>query len=128
MDFPDIDEVQEILEELSQNIPEAFYDKLNLGIALHPEVKEHPQGYGNLYIMGTYHVNAAGCGISIYYGSFKQVYSYLSRERLREELDKTLRHEFWHHMEYRAGENALERQDEKELADYHHEYTAKKEG
>lgn len=127
MAFPTIEEVQEMLEESAARIPVEFYEGLNLGIALLPEKKEHPDSRGDLFIMGEYSVDMAGCGISLYYGSFAEVYQNSTPERIAEELDHTMRHEIWHHMEHRAGERGLEIQDEEDLAAYHHETTGRKE-
>lgn len=121
MSFPTIEEVQDILEGCAEKVPEDFYEGLNLGIALLPEVKEHPESRDDLFILGEYHVSMAGSGISLYYGSFAEVFQHASRDRIAQELDHTLRHEFWHHLEHRAGERGLEIQDEKDLAAYHHQ-------
>jgi hypothetical protein len=58
--------------------------------------------------------------IVIYYGSFERVFGHLSEDGLVDELRKTLRHEFRHHMEWLAGEDGLERED----ADYINRYLA----
>jgi hypothetical protein len=47
--------------------------------------------------------------IAIYYGSFLRVYGHLGREELKDELKKTLKHEFLHHLEAMAGARDLER-------------------
>lgn len=127
MGFPTIEEVQEMLEGFAADIPEDFYEGLNLGIALLPDVKEHPESRGDLFILGEYHVDMAGAGISLYYGSYAEVFAYASRDRIAQELDHTLRHEFWHHLEHRAGERGLEIQDEEDLASYHHESSRRRE-
>lgn len=122
MAFPTIDEVQEMLEAACEEIPEAFYDELNLGIHLEPEPLLHPEGHGDLYILGQYSVNLIGCQISIFYGSFKVVFADADRDEVSRQVKETLLHEFLHHMERRAGERDLEIEDEEELASYHHEY------
>lgn len=126
--FPSIENVQDILEDLAEEIPEPFYEELNLGIVLSPDTKLHPEGHGDLFVLGEYSVDMAGSCITIYYGSFKEVFAHSSQKKIRKELDDTLRHEFWHHLEHRAGERGLERQDEEELEEYLHQHTSKKEG
>ena len=56
--------------------------------------------------------------IAIYYGSFLRVFPGASREKIRRELRKTLRHEFRHHVESLCGENGLEVEDEVFLQNY----------
>ncbi len=122
MSFPSFDEVADILDEAAERIPEAFYKELNLGIHLEPRVYLHPEGHGDLYVLGEYEVSQMGCKISIFYGSFEKVFAHASRETIARQLDDTLRHEFRHHMEHRAMERGLEREDEEEMRAYHHQY------
>ena len=115
----DIDRFGEILGELADELPEEFFDELNLGVRVDPGVKLHPEARDNdLYVLGEYETSSMGNGIVIYYGSFARLYGFYGERALREELRKTLRHEFRHHMEGRAGERGLEIQDEKDLQDY----------
>lgn len=114
-----IDEFSLILEDLASELPEAFYDELNLGISVSEDAKAHPQSRcGDLFIMGEYFRSQIGCGIVIYYGSFARLHRHLPKEELVQELRATLRHEFRHHMEHRAGERGLEKEDERQLRDY----------
>ncbi|MEG0379707.1 MAG: metallopeptidase family protein, partial [Eubacterium sp.] len=116
----DIEQFEEVLNEIAESLPKAFYEELNGGILLLPEAKRHPKAKGNdLYIMGEYHQAAImGRYIVIYYGSFQNVYSHLSDNALRVEMEKTLKHEFRHHMESRAGIRDLEIIDRMQLDDY----------
>jgi hypothetical protein len=115
-----IDEMQDILDELAEELPPEFYDELNGGIILLPEV--HKSAYAksdDLYTLGEYrHSWSMGRYIVIFYGSFEQVFGHLSDGELKKELRNTLRHEFTHHLESLAGENALEKED----ADYINKY------
>jgi hypothetical protein len=115
-----IDEMQEILNELAEELPEEFYHELNGGILLLPEA--HVSSYAksdDLYTLGEYrHSWGMGRYIVIFYGSFEKVFGHLSDENMKIELRKTLRHEFTHHLESLAGENALEKSD----ADFIHKY------
>ena len=111
-----IDEFEIMLNEIAEQLPREFYTHLNGGILLLPEEKRHPEQLAvSLSIMGEYHHTAAGRYIVIYYGSFARAYGYLSEAALRAELDKTLRHEFTHHLESLAGERGLEVKDAEKM-------------
>ena len=47
-----IDAVEEMLGQIADEIPAMFLQRLNGGIVLLEECKQHPQSEGNLYIMG----------------------------------------------------------------------------
>ena len=114
-----IDRFGEILDEMACELPMEFYDELNLGISISPEYRLHPEAReDDLYIMGEYQSSQIGSGIVIYYGSFMKLYGGLPETELYDELRKTLRHEFRHHMERRAGERGLELEDERQLSEY----------
>lgn len=109
----------EILEELACELPEEFYDELNLGISVSPEAKIHPQAInGDFFILGEYSRSQMGRGITIYYGSFLRLHERMGEDALRREMRGVLRHEFRHHLEYRAGERGLEIEDERKLNKY----------
>lgn len=107
-----IDEVQAILDELAHEMPKEFFNELNGGINLLPDVKYSPHGHG-LFIMGNYN-RGGGLGryINIYYGSMNMVYGHLSAREFKNKLREVLRHEFRHHVESLAGERGLEVEDE----------------
>ena len=115
-----IDEMQDVLDELAEELPEVFYKDLNGGIVLLPEVKESSYSRkDDLYTLGEYHHGGAmGNYIKIYYGSFERLFSYLSDEEMKNRLRSTLRHEFRHHIEALAGDRSLEIEDEVFLRDY----------
>ena len=115
-----IEEVEIMLDELAEELPPEFYEKLNGGILLLPQAKLHPEGRADdLYILGEYHHNfTMGRYIVIYYGSFEQIYGHLSEEKFKEQLRKTLRHEFTHHIESLAGDRGLEIKDKEKLNEY----------
>ena len=115
------DQVGDLLDQIAEGFPEAFYRELNGGISLLPEAKEDPAGEsGELYIMGEYCHDMMGRYINLYYGSFAA----LARQEgwtdqdWEEELSATLSHEFTHHMEGLAGERGLERRDEAFMEDF----------
>lgn len=117
-----IDRMEEMLEEIAARFPEAFYQELNGGICLLPEVKRSPYSRtgdrGSLFILGEYHRDVMGRYIYIYYGSFIAVHGRLPEPMFYEELYKTVAHEFTHHLEDLAGERGLEIRDEEDLANY----------
>ena len=114
-----IDRVQEMLEEIAMGFPEAFFEELNGGISLLPDLKYSPHARANdLYILGEYRRDVMGRYIIIYYGSFIRVHGHLPEPAFYEQLRKTVAHEFTHHLEDLAGERGLEVQDEEDLMDY----------
>ncbi|MDR0852181.1 MAG: metallopeptidase family protein [Clostridiales Family XIII bacterium] len=115
-----IDEMQDMLDELAEELPSVFYEELNGGILLLPQMKlsEYARSH-DLYILGEYvRDRVMGRYIVIYYGSFERVYGHLREDAFKDELRKTLRHEFRHHLEYLAGEDDLEKEDDRDLRDY----------
>jgi len=124
-----IDEAQDILEKVAEGLPEEFYKHLNGGILLLPESRRSRQPWGEyLYTLGEYRYSSSmGRYIAIYYGSFKHVFgTRASIEKMADELRKTLLHEFTHHLEDLAGENALEKEDERRMNFYRDRATARK--
>ena len=122
--FPSIDQLHKILDEIAEELPEEFFRELNQGIILLPEYKLHPESRAQdkLYIMGEYVRSMAGRHIVIYYGSFERVYSGYPIEIIEEKLRETLYHEFIHHLESLAGERDLEIEDAENLAKYKDKY------
>ena len=119
-DFPSIEEVEILLEEIADEIPKEFFKELNKGIVLLPNFKLHPESRSKdkLYIMGEYVKDFSGRHIAMYYGSYKHVYKWISKDRLKERLKDTLLHEFTHHLESLAGEKGLIVKDKIDLERY----------
>lgn len=115
-----IDEMQEMLDEIAEEVPTAFFRELNGGIVLLPERKLSSKArHNDLYTMGEYITKPImGRYIALYYGSFEALFDGVSKNTLREELRETLFHEFTHHLESLAGERGLEIKDEEQLLDY----------
>ena len=116
----DIERAQVLLDEICEELPPAFFDKLNGGICLLPDVKTNPMGRGNeLYILGEYvRSRALGRYINIYYGSIERVYGWADGAHIRHQLREVLLHEFTHHLESLAGERGLEIKDAVQMLDY----------
>lgn len=119
-EFPSIEEVESLLEDIIEEIPKEFFKDLNKGIILLPQYKVHPESKARnkLYIMGQYVRDFSGRHITIYYGSYKRVNRGISKDRLREKLKDTLLHEFTHHLESLAGEKDLSNKDKINLERY----------
>lgn len=109
----------EILDELAEELPQEFYEKLNMGIRVEESSKLHNKAIKNdLYVLGEYQRSNLGRGIVIFYGSFEKLHGNLDEDAMRVELRRVLRHEFRHHLEYRAGERGLEIEDQKQIEKY----------
>lgn len=119
-----IDEMQILLNELAEELPKVLYNKLNGGIIILPDSKLHPDHINqDLYVLGEYHnEHTMGRYIVIYYGSYMKLYGQLSKQELKTRLQKTLLHEFTHHIESLAGERGLEHKDLEELKEYKEKY------
>ena len=114
-----IEDFDGMLSEIADEIPAEIFNRLNGGIVLREECMLHPEGAGDLYIMGQYSCqHDLGRCIHIYYGSFMRTHGHLPREALRARLRATLLHELTHHLESLAGEKDLAVQDRRELENY----------
>ena len=116
----ELDKINEMLDEIAHTLPQEIYEQLNGGVVLVPDIKYHPQARSNdLYIMGEYHRDRMmGRYIIIYGGSFQQLYGNSTEEQMKKQLEKTLKHEFVHHIESLAGEKDLEVEDAVKLQKY----------
>ncbi len=114
------DRMLEILDMLADELPEVFFDNLNLGISVLEDTPLDPASRpGNpLYILGRYIKDRMGRRIEIYYGSFMAVFGYLDEAAMTVRLRETLRHEFRHHLENQGGERDLEYEDLDQLIKY----------
>ncbi len=120
MDFISFEQMQDILADLCDELPEIFFSELNLGVVLSDKLLMNPHSRPDLplYIMGQYVRSPIGRQIFIYYRSFKAVYQYVDGATLTVKLREVLRHEFRHHIEYLAGERGLEIEDVKQINKY----------
>ena len=120
-----IDEVNDILDTMAEQFPEALFDGLNGGVNLLEEEQPDPQfPEGEVYIMGEYCDDMLGRYINLYYGSFAATAERedWTRRDWEWELYTTLSHELTHHMEGRGGLHALDDRDAEELERLHREY------
>ncbi len=115
-----IDEMEIMLDEIAKELPQEIFKQLNGGVVLLPEVKQHKESRNNdFFIMGEYHCNGnLGRYICIYYGSFMKVHGNSTKDYIKYQLEKTLKHELTHHLESLAGDRTLEIVDAKNLYRY----------
>ena len=82
----------------------------------------------DLYIFGTYASDPVfGKQIVLYYGSFAAVLRDSSESAYREKIRETVRHEFLHHLETRAGlfsKGTLAEEDAVKMREYYNAHTA----
>lgn len=116
-----IDRVNDLLDEMAEEFPEALFDGLNGGVNLLEEAVPDPDfPPGEMYILGEYCDDLLGRYINLYYGSFAALAEKENwdEDTWADELYTTLSHELTHHMEGRGGLHALDDRDAEELAQY----------
>ncbi len=116
-----IDRVNDLLDEMAEEFPEALFDGLNGGVNLLEEAVPDPDfPPGEMYILGEYCHDLLGCYINLYYGSFAALAEKedWDEDTWADELYTTLSHELTHHMEERGGLHALDDRDAEELEQY----------
>jgi len=114
-----IEEINCMLDEIADELPDGVFRELNGGVNLLPETKKsNKDSDGGLYTLGEYRRDQMGRYIVIYYGSLMAVYGNSSHEKIRKHLRDVLTHELTHHLESLAGDRSLEIEDEMKLIDY----------
>ena len=118
----DINRFFEILTDVCDELPDEFFHDLHHSVVLDEGLKISPYATSeDLVIMGEYQRLHIGNRIVIYYGSFVRTCPDLSEEQLKDRIREVVRHEFRHHMEFRAGAHgvdSLEREDYLQLKEY----------
>ena len=120
-----IDEVNDLLDEMAEQFPEALFDGLNGGVNLLEEAVPDPDfPEREMYILGEYCDDLLGNYINLYYGSFAALAEREDWDRRTwlDELRTTLSHELTHHMELRGGLHGLDDRDAAELEAWRAEY------
>ena len=120
-----IDEVNDLLDTMAEEFPEALFDGLNGGVNLLEEaVPDTEFPAGEMYILGEYCQDLLGNYINLYYGSFAALAEQENWDEAawEDELYTTFSHELTHHMESRGGLHALDDRDAEELAQWRAEY------
>ena len=114
-----IDEINLMLNEIAETLPDGIFQELNGGVSLVPELKRSaadPQG--GLITLGEYRHDQMGRYIVIYYGSICSAHGSDTWDELKDKLRKLLIHELTHHIESLAGERDLEIEDKRYIDDY----------
>ena len=116
------EEYQNIISELLDELPEAFFRELTGGVVVSEASMLPDYARGNdLYTLGLYKAYHGVRQIIMYQGSFDRVYPLADAEEARALLRGILRHEFRHHLEFLGGihdETSLEAEDERKKQDY----------
>ena len=106
------EQMGDMLEEIAQDFPEAFFDELSGGIQLEEAALPDPEfPDGEMYVMGEYCNDMLGRYILLYYGSFAALLAEEDEQVWRDEIFATVAHEFTHHLEETAGLHALDDKD-----------------
>ena len=118
-----------ILNEEVKALPEYVHEKLNGGVLADSNVYLHPGRVADdLFIFGTYSADPVfGKQIVLYYGSFAAVLGDSSESAYREKIRETVRHEFLHHLETRAGlysKGTLAEEDAIKMQEYYNAHAA----
>ena len=122
-----IDEVNDLLDTMAEEFPEALFDGLNGGVNLLEEaVPDTEFPAGEMYILGEYCDDLLGKYINLYYGSFAALAKSegWNADTWVDELRTTLAHELTHHLEALGGLRDLDDRDAAELAAWRAEYAA----
>ena len=120
----DFDAFASIVMEEVNILPEYVHDELNGGVLVDSSVYLHPGRVADdLYILGTYSVDPIlGKQIVIYYGSFFSALRDAPESVYRKKIRETVRHEFLHHLEARAGlftKGSLVEEDDRRMMEYY---------
>ena len=117
-----IEEYRQIISELMDELPEAFFRKLSGGVTV-SEATVMPDYVrdNDLYTLGKYQIFSGVRQIVMYKGSFDRAYPYADTAEAKEVLRGVLRHEFRHHLEFLGGvynSSSLLAEDERKKQDY----------
>lgn len=113
----DLDLFTATADRLVERIPPVFLEGLNGGIVVRRRARRNPGDPPGVFILGEYITDPyLGCYIALYWGSFCELFAGEDEKVWEEELWETIKHELRHHIEARAGESDLDREDAEELA------------
>ena len=99
------DEFEEAVREEIALLPDYVQEDLNGGVLVDEKAYLHPGALADdLYILGTYSMHwLYGKQIVLYYGSFVRSIGGADMDAWKAQIRKTLRHEYLHHLETKAG-------------------------
>ena len=117
-----IEEYRQIISELMDELPGEFFRELSGGVIVSEALVIPDYARGNdLYTLGQYQVFSGMRQITMFKGSFDQVYPLADASEARIILRGILRHEFRHHLESLGGihnSSSLEAEDELKKQEY----------
>ena len=117
-----IEEYRQIISELMDELPDEFFRELSGGVIVSEALVIPDYARGNdLYTLGQYQVFSGMRQITMFKGSFDQVYPQANAAEARIILRGILRHEFRHHLESLGGvhnSSSLEAEDELKKQEY----------
>ena len=118
-----VEDFSAIVEEEIALLPEYVFEELNGGVLVDERALQHPESQRNdLYVLGTYTSGGIpGKQVTLYYGSFMATMPGASPDQIRSQVRETLRHEFLHHLETKAGmfgEGSLIEEDRERMIRY----------
>ena len=117
-----IEEYRQIVSELMDELPEAFFRELSGGVIVSEALVIPDYARGNdLYTLGQYQVSAGIRQIVLFKGSFDRAHPRADAAQTRELLRGILRHEFRHHLEFLGGihnSSSLEAEDRRRKEAY----------
>ena len=116
------EEYQEIISELMDKLPEAFFRELTGGVIMSEAlvIPDYARG-DDLCTLGQYQVYYGVRQIVMFKGSFDRLYPNVDVAQARGILRGVLRHEFRHHIEFLGGirnSSSLEAEDERKKQTY----------
>ena len=125
------DEFEQMVREEMDKLPDYVHQDLNGGVLIDPAAYLHPARVrDDLYILGTYSQGGyLGKQIILYYGSFMAAMGNAAPEHIRAQVRDTLRHEFLHHLETKAGlfwKGTLIEEDRNRMMRYYMRHGAQK--
>ena len=117
-----IEEYRNIISELMDELPKEFFRDLSGGVIVSEALVIPDYARGNdLYTMGHYEVLPGIRQITLFKGSFDQVYPHADPAEAKRLLRGILRHEFRHHLEFLGGihnSDSLEAEDRRRKQAY----------
>ncbi len=117
-----IDDYRSIVEELLDEFPEEFFQKLSGGVVVSEAevIPDYARG-NDLYTMGQYQISSGIRQIVLFKGSFDRVHPRADAAEAKTLLRGILRHEFRHHLESLGGihnSSSLEAEDDRKKEAY----------
>ena len=117
-----IEEYRQIVSELMDELPEAFFRELSGGVIVSEAlvIPDYARG-SDLFTLGQYQVASGIRQIVMFKGSFDRAYPQTDAAEARKILRGILRHEFRHHLEFLGGihnSTSLEAEDRRRKQAY----------